>query len=295
MFFKKIFKKQTLDEELDNEIANVRRIVKNSELRDPEDFNVRGELYRIAFLFAPDARHQDIQHVREWVNPKTGEKSIDIAAGTGFLTKHIADWTRQTVYAIDPSDVQLQALKKKCAGLPVKAVLGSLSEKETILKIGADIGQIDFVTSFGGIHHVVDKDCRNCQKEMFKNVDLALKKGGRFIAADVGDNTALSRHFEVSVKKNCLTGHEEKWLSPERLQGELIEGTDLKYVKSEIIPIQWIFNSKHEMAMFMKGLHAYDLTEDEVLTDLQSILGYEERDDKVCLNWPMLFFHLEKK
>lgn len=288
------FKPKTLEAQLENEISHVRKVVSESTVRDPEDFNIRGELYRLAFLFASDARYQDIEYVKQWVKPQKGEKSIDIAAGTGFLTKHIAEWTSEIVYAIDPSDVQLKNLHAKCKNLFVKTIAGSLSEESTMNQLGSDLGKIDFITSFGGIHHVIDKNGRNCQKEMFKNVSRALRTGGRFIAADVGLHTALAKHFEVSVKANCLTGHEEKWLSPERMQGELIEGTDLKYIKSEVIPIQWVFENKHQMAMFMKGLHAYDLNEQEVLEDLASILGFEEKEDKIFLNWPMLFFHLEK-
>lgn len=284
----------TLEEELELEIQNVKNVVQDSQTRDSEDFNVRGELYRLAFLFAPNSRDQDIHYCREWIAPREGEKSVDIAAGTGFLTKHVAQWTKSIVYAIDPSDVQLRNLEKNCQGLPVKTIVGSLSDQKTLVGLGGDVGNIDFVTSFGGIHHCLDKVGVNSQKEMFKLVSKALKKGGRFIAADVGDATKLSEHFEVSVKRHCLTGHEEKWLSAQRLKGELIDGTDLKYIRSEVVPIQWVFTDDHQMAMFMKGLHAYDLSEKEILDDLQSILGYEHKEGGVYLNWPMLFFHLEK-
>jgi len=280
---------------LDAEVLRVRELVQKDESKDPEDFNIRGGLYRIAFEIAPEARRQDIQQVHEWVKPQTGEVAVDIAAGTGFLTKPIHEWTKERVYAIDPSGVQLETLKKKCTGLPIITVEGSLSEQDTLKKLGGDIGKIDFVTSFGGIHHVIDENGVNKQKMMFENVSRALKSGGRFVAADVGKGTKLSEHFEKSVKQHCLTGHHEKWLNPDRLQGELVESTGLSYIKSEIIPIQWFFNSKREMALFMKALHAYDMTEDQILNDLASILGFEEKERKVSLNWPMLFFHLQKE
>lgn len=280
---------------LDAEIARVKESLQKSESRDPEDFNIRGGLYRIAFEIASEARLQDIDQVHEWVNPKVGEVAVDVAAGTGFLTKPICEWTKERVYAIDPSGVQLETLKKKCAGLPIITVEGSLSENDTLQKLEGDIGKIDFVTSFGGIHHVIDENLENKQRMMFENVALALKSGGRFVAADVGEGTKLATHFEKSVKQHCLTGHHEKWLNKDRLSEELIEGTGLTYLKSDIVPIQWIFKSKREMALFMKALHAYDMTEDEVLHDLSSILGFEDKDDKVSLNWPMLFFHLQKE
>lgn len=284
-----------IDTRLDAEISRVRELLLKSESRDPEDFNIRGGLYKIAFEIAPEARRQDIYQVHEWVKPQVGEVSVDVAAGTGFLTKPIHEWTKEKVYAIDPSGVQLETLKKKCVGLPIITVEGSLSEVDTLQKLGGDIGKIDFVTSFGGIYHVIDENGENNQKMMFENVARALKSGGRFVAADVGEGTKLSEHFEKSVKQHCLTGHHEKWLNRNRLSGELTDGTGLSFVKSDVVPIQWVFNSKREMALFMKALHAYDMTEEEVLNDLASILGFEEKENRVSLNWPMLFFHLQKE
>jgi hypothetical protein len=130
---------------------------------------------------------------------------------------------------------------------------------------------------------------------MFKNADKMLKKGGRFIAGDVGEGTALAKHFEGSVKQHCLTGHTEKWLSKERFENELLKDTDLELVRVEDVEVKWLFNSERELALFMKGLHAYDMSDQEVLEDLKAYLGYEKKGEQFELNWPMLFFHLEKR
>src|SRR5690606_26918978 len=132
-------------------------------------------------------------------------------------------------------------------------------------------------------------------KRMFENISNILKPGGRFVAGDVGANTALSQHFENSVKKHCLTGHSEKWLSRDRIEKELIPETNLEPIRIEEVDVKWVFDSEKQMALFMKGLHAYDMSESEVLQDLQKYLGYKKQAEKYELNWPMLFFHLEKK
>lgn len=286
---------KNIEEQLDQEIKIAKEKVDTGLACGAEDFNIRGELYRLAFEVAPNARYQDMQYLYQWIQPKRGEVSLDIAAGTGFVTKYLAEWTGNTTYATDPSDVQLGALKKRCEGLSVITVEGSLSENSTMQQLTHAIGTVDIITSFGGIHHAIDEHGENKQKKIFAHVSKLLKPGGRFIAVDVGADTSLAAHFETSVKHHCLTSHEEKWLCKERLQGELIEGTDLRYVKSEIIPIQWVFDSTYEMALFMKGLHAYSMSLEEIIADLKSILGYEEKNSKVYLNWPLLFFHLEKK
>lgn len=280
---------------IDNEISRVRDLVSKEKNIDSEDFDLRGELYRLAFEVAPLAREQDLINMEKWIAPRKGEKSIDIAAGTGFLTIALEKWTEGKIYAVDPSDVQLNNLKKKADNTNIEIIVGSFSESETAEKIGEDFGNIDLVTSYGGLHHVLDKNGINRQKELFKNVSKVLKPGGRFVAGDVGADTDLAKHFENSVKKNCLTSHSEKWLSPERLKGELIEDTDLKYVRSEILPIKWIFDNEEQLALFMKGLHAYDMSDAEILSDLNSFLGYTKDETGKCiLNWPMLFFELQK-
>ncbi len=272
--------------ELEKELQKLKATIASKDRIDPEDFNLRGELYRMSAVFGLNARNQDLEYMKQWIKPKHGEISVDIAAGTGFISKPLAEWTQSTVYAIDPSEVQLKNCSKKCEGLPVQTILGSLSEMTTLE------GEIDIATSFGGIHHIIGN---NAQKNTFANISKVLKPGGRFVAADVAANTTLADWFEKIVKKHCLTGHEETWLSADRLQNELIEGTDLEYIRSDIITEQWVFESRTHMALFIKALKALDLTVEKIIEYLGETLGFEEKNNKVYLNWPMIFFELRKK
>lgn len=280
---------------LNSEIDKLREMVAGKTTFDAEVFDLRGELYKMSTSFAPESRNQDIEYMKELIKPKEGEIAVDMAAGDGFLTKPLAEWTKEKVYAIDPSSIQLKNCAERCEGLPVKTIVGSLSEPSTLEEIGKDVGNIDIVTSFGGIHHIVDKGGRDRQKEMFDNVCKILKPGGRFVAGDVSSDTILSEWFEKIVKKYSLTSHEEKWLNKERLQTELIEDNDFEFVKAEMKDIKWVFDDKISMARFMKALKAFDLSEEQIIEYLGEVLGYEEVDGKFYLNWPMLLFHLEKK
>ncbi len=292
-----------LEIELNTELDKCKNIVDREKaegyVADPEDFNKRGELYKIAFDIAPNARREDIEYLFKWIQPQAGEKAIDVAAGTGMFSIPLAQITQNRLYAVDPSDVQLKNLDRKKGGLNIVSIVSSLSESAAVELMKEDIGNIDFITSYGGIHHILDKEeggiLINKQKEMFKNANIMLKKGGRFVAGDVGNNTDLSRHFEGSVKTHCLTGHHEKWLSTERLENELLKDTDLVIEKVEQIPVKWHFNSERELALYMKGLHAYHMSNEEVLKDLNTYLQYTVSEDgTVILNWPMFFFHLVK-
>jgi cyclopropane fatty-acyl-phospholipid synthase-like methyltransferase len=237
--------------------------------------------------------------MQKWLKPQHGEKSLDIASGGGFLTLPVAQWTQAVTYAVDNSISQLNALKRKALNYPIKVVLDNFSDLKSISSFGSDIGTIDFATSFGGIHHIINtKDSegklQNNQHNMMITVDKLLRPGGRFIAADVSSNTSLAKHFDESVKNNCITGHQEKWISIDRLENELIQGTGMKLIKAEIINTGMIFESTHQMGMYMKCLHALDQPENTILEELQDILGYSENNGMFFLNWPLLFFHLQK-
>jgi histidinol-phosphate aminotransferase len=279
------------------EIQRVRSAVRHTAV-DGEAFDIRGGLYRLAHLIAPGARQQELSHVRQWLQPQVGEMAVDIAAGTGFLTLALARWTGARVYAVDTSDFQLSTLRSRVGGLPIRTILGSLADPATVAAFGDDWGRLDCATSLGGLHHVIDsvngEPPRNNQRLLFESVDRLLRPGGRFIGADVGGGTQLAEHFDHSVARYCITGHQGKWLTPERLDTELSEGTGLRLLRAQVIPVGMRFASVTRMALFMKALHAYDLPNQQVIADLDEVLGFAEIDGQVVLNWPLLFFHMVK-
>ncbi len=285
---------------IDQEISVAKALLNKVNKTDFEDFNIRGKLYKMADMLAPDARQQDINYMQKWLKPVYGEKGIDIAAGSGFLTFHLAQWTQANTYAVDSSEIQLNELNKHKNSLPIFTIKSSLIDTTTLSLLGTDAGSLDYATSFAGIHHILDtRDSQNKllnnQHSMIKRVNGLLKPSGRFVGADVGGNTTLARHFEESVKKHCITGHKEKWLTEERLQDELIKDTNFKFIKAEIINIGMVFESTYQMGLYMKCLHAYDLPVDLIIQELNSTLGYSTISGKIHLNWPLLFFHLQKQ
>jgi ubiquinone/menaquinone biosynthesis C-methylase UbiE len=248
------------------------------------EFDVRGRLYDLAHKVAPNARRDEINTIKAWLKPKLGERSMDVAAGSGFLTRFISEWTSVPAIAVDPSHKQLMALRRNA---PNSSILqGYPDDRNTFSRFSH--GSIDFATSLGGIHHVVN------QRAMLRNVARLMRGGGRFVFADVCADTTLARHFDEIVARKCLTGHTARWLSEQRVL-ELIEGLPLTVTRMKIEPIFMKFTSEMEMYLFFKGLHAFDLPMEEVLGDLNGVLGRSDRDGEVWLNWPLLFVNLSKK
>ncbi len=245
-----------------------------------QDFDIRGELYGLACEIAPSARHDDLVTMRHWLSLRGNERIVDLAAGTGFFTKDFLSQTTGEVIAVDPSEMQLSVLNKVCAGRA--RLLAASPDNRQAMSVIPD-ASVDVVSSFGGLHHVDD------QRTMFEEVARILKPGGQFTAADVCANTTLARHFDEFVAAKCLTGHTAQWLDEAKLR-ELASSLPLKLERVEVAPLTWKFSSLTEMALFFKGLHAYDLSEQEVIDDLQTALGFTTENDQIILNWPMVFF-----
>lgn len=276
-----------LDEEnikFDKALLEARKLLANRVAGEPfNEFNVRGKLYDLAHQLAPEARRGEIDTIKEWLLPAKGERSLDVAAGSGFLTKYLLAWTAIPPVAIDPSFSQLAALRRNAPGA---VVVHAYPDDARALR-GFRDGHFDFATSLGGIHHVVN------QRAMFSNVSRVLRKGGRFVFADVCEGTLVARHFDEVVAKKCLTGHTARWLSPQRI-AELVRGLPLEAKRVEVVTLYMRFSSEKQMYLFFKGLHAYDLSQEEVLRDLGMVLGLSSVDGEVRLNWPLLFVSLEK-
>lgn len=248
-----------------------------------QEFNVRAKLYDLAHKVAPKARRGEIDTIREWLKPQKGERSIDVAAGSGFLTKYLHDWTAVPPIAVDPSISQLAALRRNA---PKTTIVPGYPDDPRTFSIFAD-ASIDFATSLGAIHHVAD------QRAMFANVARLLRKGGRFVFADVCADTVVAGHFDTVVARKCLTGHTATWLSEGRI-AEIVRDLPFRIERIEIVPLFMRFTSETEMYLFFKGLHAYDIPREEVLRDLADVLGVSRVGEEIRLNWPLLFVSLEK-
>jgi ubiquinone/menaquinone biosynthesis C-methylase UbiE len=247
------------------------------------DFDIRGELYDLAHRMAPLARQEELDVLRALALPRPGELAIDIAAGSGFLTESLQDWTGRPPYALDPSREQLGMLRQRVPR--AETLLGLPDDPELFDQLS--LPEFDLATSLGGLHHVDD------QRTMFANIAKLLRRGGRFVFGDVSAHTTVARHFDLHVASKCLTGHSARWLSPAALP-VLVAGTGLRVVKAGVRLLHMRFQSELQMALFFKGLHAYDLTPAAIAQDLITTLGVDEHDGLLCLKWPLLFAALEK-
>ncbi len=269
---------------IERALAKAKEKLKTQGQNNSPDFDIRGDLYRIALELAPNARAEELNSVLHLLKPKAREIGVDLAAGTGFLSLPVAVVTHTKLYAVDVSSEQLRSITSLSSHLiPVHAS----PDSEAICKF-IPTGTVDFITSLGGLHHVSD------QRQLFKNVTQLLKPKGRFVAADVCADSKLSAHFDRVVSKKCITGHEANWLSRKKII-ELAAFNDLEPALCTQIEPQWVFRNIRHACLFFKALHAYDIPIEEIEADLRTELDVTEHADYLTISWPLIIFELRKR
>ncbi|KKW31902.1 MAG: Methyltransferase type 11 [Candidatus Uhrbacteria bacterium GW2011_GWA2_52_8d] len=237
----------------------------------------RSSLYKQALNDYPSARTMDLEMMTRYLHPSPEEVILEIGAGSGFFSGHIADALKPTGHLLvsDPSEEQLEE------------VLNLRRSNIEIVEAGAheltsvDDSKFDAVWSFGAIHHAFKKT------EAFSHFYRVLKPGGRLIIVDVLTGSDLAKHFDSQVAKFCVVGHEVAFMSREYMR-TLSEVAGFEQIEIVDLPIQWLFKSKEDVGDFLYKLHAMTkTTREECLRGAEEILGIEELHGQFLLNWPL--------
>jgi arsenite methyltransferase len=240
------------------------------------EFNeTRARLYHEALTKYPIARLEDIEVMKTYLNPMPNDKILGIGEGDGYFYKHIANaiGIKGEHLATDPSYEQLK-------NLDAKIQIAGAEE------IDVPENYFDKVWTFGAFHH-----CPN-QTEAMRRMYRTLKPGGKLVICDVFSGSTLAKHFDSQVAKYCATGHEVKFLS-ESFAQSLCQLTGFK---GEIydLPLQWHFDTLNDMGEFIYKLHAmtklsgnYKEKLKHIVRECKNILGIEETQKGLALNWPM--------
>ena len=172
----------------------------------PEFSGIRSKLYKEALSQYPNARAQDIEIMKKYLAPKSGETILEIGAGSGFFSKVISEMIGEngTLIVCDPSDEQLCEVR-------------NLNKKNIqILKTGSENislppNSVDSIWSFGAMHHVFEKQksfvkshtCEVSSYDEFKKI-MSTTKG--FIKAFWCEDAACEKKIkdETKATTRCL-------------------------------------------------------------------------------------------
>lgn len=238
----------------------------------------RSSTYRDALTTYAGAWHSDIACMHRFLDPKPGEKILEIGAGNGYFSLAIAKrlGPKGLLIATDPSGDQLSAIEADAEHGNIKVVRTSAEE--------ADTGHRDFdaVWSRGAIHHVADKTAA------FRRFSECVRPGGRLVIADVFAGTQLARYFDSVIARTCCTGHEVAFLSREFAES-LCALTGWNTPSFHDITTPWEFERREDIGHFLHLLFSAreSYTPEACLDAAGRFLSVTPTSSGWALMWPM--------
>jgi len=244
---------------------------------------IRAKLYSEALKEFPNARKGDIELMKQYFDPKSGETILEVGAGNGLFSGALADSVLPEGKTIvtDPSREQLYGVSElERKNIEVR------NEGADALTLEKNL--IDGIWSFGAVHHIFNKTAA------FKNFHKCLKPGGRLVIGDVFVGSSLAQHFDDRVAKYSTTGHEVAFLSLEYTES-LCHLIGFEKPEFHDFNAKWVFDKKDDIGIFLYKLHAMTkTTPEECLQGAEEMLGITEENGKYYLNWPMTMIVTKK-
>lgn len=238
----------------------------------------RAATYRDALSSYGDAWRADIACMRRFLDPKPGERILEIGSGNGYFSRAIADLVGPDglLVATDPSTDQL-------AGLEAEATHGNIRVVETSAEaIAIDYADLDAAWSRGAFHHVPDKTAA------FARIADLVRPGGRLVIADVFAGTQLARYFDSIIARTCCTGHEVAFLSREFAES-LCALTGFGEPTFHEVTTPWEFAEREDVGRFLALLFSAKdgVTAQECLEAAERFLTVTPTWSGWALQWPM--------
>ena len=238
----------------------------------------RSATYRDALATYANAWRSDIACMARFLDPKRGEKILEVGAGNGYFSLAIGDLVgaEGLLVATDPSVDQLSALEAEAEHGNVRVVQASAEE--------LDIEHRDFdaVWSRGAIHHVAEKTAA------FRRFSELARPGGRLVIADIFAGTRLARYFDSVIARTCCTGHEVAFLSREFAES-LCAMTGWNTPTFHDVTTPWEFDHREDIGHFLHLLFSArdEITPEECLGAADRFLSVTPTASGWALMWPM--------
>lgn len=235
-------------------------------------FNAMGQQYGQSLVEFPEARTAELEAILGRADVKAGEKVLDFAAGTGFVTFPLSKLVgvAGSVTAVDISEVQLNQLRQR----QEKEGGANISVVHTAdpLLAGLPDGGFDKITSLGGYHHVEN------QVEVTRSLYRLLKPGGRAVIFDFQDSCATQRHFDTIVHDHNGVGHRGLFFTPSKWVN-ICRYLGCQNNRIEFITLPWKFASAAHVGQFFKQHHGLDIDAETVRQRIFDNFGCQPKAD----------------
>ena len=244
-----------------------------------ETFETRGDRYNEANLIQPCARLAERQALIDLLCVDRQHIICDAPAGGGSLADGLRSLVEnpQQIICIDPSPAFAHAIDTAYTThvAPVEA-----------MPIGDDA--VNRVGSLAGLHHLADKSC------FFREAHRVLATSGRFVLADVLDNTPGAEFLNGLVDRYSVTGHRGLFVS-EGECSDLLDAAGFNDIEETYRDVHWRFSSETEMVEYCALLFGLEgVSTEALLVILSSLFDIRRLDGEVHLPWALVYAVGEK-
>jgi ubiquinone/menaquinone biosynthesis C-methylase UbiE len=249
-------------------------------------FDHIAESYERALARYPEAR-TDEREILRLLDVRGHERVLEISSGSGFLTVLLAPLLRGggSVLCYDVAEGMVKLAREKLRARGLDNVAFHLGTDASLP--GLESGTFDKAVCLGGFHHVEDP------VRLFRAVARLLRPGGTFVVGDFADDSPVQRYFDERVHQHTATGHQGLFLSRSQMVNlGRFAGLDVISVSRRIAPFS--FASRAGVAEFYQLVHGLDQSLDEVLRDVEEVLGVEERDGALIVPMDYVYAKYQK-
>lgn len=229
-----------------------------------EIFAQRGDAYHAAMLRCPDARNREFVRLFEGSAPQAGQRVLDIPAGGGYLRRHL------------PHGVELASLELTAGfgnDVPVYDPAHAWN-----------YGAFDHIVCLAALHHIED------QAGFIDNLLKHLHPHGTLHLADVPRGSGLTRFLDGFVGRHNVTGHTGLYLPHDPAWFAALG----KVARIGELACPWEFESEQQMLEFCGGLFGVvDCPMAALRRALQKHIGFHQEQDRVVLDWRLLYVDLQ--
>jgi len=224
-------------------------------------FAVRGHRYHHAMTRVPGARRFEFARLFDRHPVLPGESLLDLPAGGGYLRAHLPEGVRTT--------------SRELTG-------GFQADTEVLGPGDWALGRFDHVVCLAALHHIED------QPGFLARLAGHVGPGGTLHVADVAAGTGLARFLDGFVGRYNETGHEGRYLDPDRLP--LTDALRARVTRADEVDCPWAFADEARMLDFCANLFGLqDCPVDALRDALERDVGVDRGPDGVALRWRLLY------
>ena len=238
-----------------------------------DTFEKRGHPYDLAMQRFPDSRNQEFERLFDSIEMQHVHHVLDLPSGGGYLARHLP--SHCLLSSVDPSQPfhtsdEIRYIDLENLMLPDESY--------------------DLVVTLAALHHVDNK------AGFLTGVGKALTPRGYCCFADVAAGSGISDFLDDFAGKYNGTGHKGDYLDIDAPFPGLFDQQCMQLVEQAIRPCPWVFDSEQDMVVFCRLLFGLQQVADhEILAALKHYVGVDVSDEKVQLNWELLYITLQKK